>query len=503
MKEKILNLGNLFGAICFSIVAIVFFFSVNKTYPFIAQIAALVVVFALCTFLCAFRNKKHLKKLFDAEPRKLYIACALIMLTVQLVLVIGINFMPRTDASHLDKICRNFVDGNDDLYYGLDIFHYNYLERYSNQWGIFLLQSLIYKISVFLTGGISINLLPLITVFLMQLSYFILYKITGLVFQSQKRRNVCIAMMTLCPVLYVYSCVFYTDTLSMPILLGAVYFALCAVKSTGKRSTALYILGAALCTSVGYYIKGNVGIIAVALFIYFAFKINYKRVLALVVATAVSFMLVGNAISSAMKAVGAVNDESIEKYSFPMVHWVMMGLNGRGGYNDEDFLYTFGIDGVEEKKEADILRIKERIEEYGFGGFLAHLGKKIQYTWYGGTYQSTVQFAFAEQDLFTDFFSKSYVYFTWCFLFQATMILLMLFSFIGGFIRKKTDRISAIRLMELGLFLFLLIWETRSRYMLNMLPLYFIIAADGAARFKEFLGIISKKRTKHVKTVAQ
>ncbi len=497
MKEKILNLGNLFGAICFSIVTLVFFFSINKTYPIYAQLFVLVVSLGLCAFLCLNRNRKHLKKLFDANPKKLYTICALVMFAVQLMLVIFINFAPRTDASHLNIICRNFANGNSDLYYGLDIFHYNYLERYSNQWGIFLIQSAIYKISIALTGDISINLLPIINVGLMQLSYFLMFKISGVVFESHRRRNIATVILTFCPVLYVYSCVFYTDTLSMPLLLSAVYLALCAVKSKGKKATILYILGSALCTAVGYYIKGNVAIVAVALLIYFALKINIKRVLALALATVVSFVLVGNTITMTMKSIEAIDESTLDKYSFPMVHWVMMGLNGSGGYNDEDFLYTFGVDGVEAKKEANVIRIKERIEQYGVLGLLRHFGRKIQYTWYGGAYQSTIQFALTEGDAFTRFFSNSMIYIVWCFVFQATMILMMLCSFIGGFIRKKTDRISALRLMELGLFLFLLIWETRSRYMLNMLPLYFIIASDGCIRFKDFLYyMLSKKKKK-------
>ena len=55
----------------------------------------------------------------------------------------------------------------------------------------------------------------------------------------------------------------------------------------------------------------------------------------------------------------------------------------------------------------------------------------------------------------------------------------MLLSFIYGAVHSRKKPVSLIRLSIFGLALFLLIWETRSRYLVNFLPLMFIICADG------------------------
>ncbi len=486
MKEKILNLGNWVGAVCFAAVAVIFFFWQNKSYPIIVQLLALLLLPLLFVGVIKLRNNTTIRNVLESQPKNVYIFCACFMLTIQLILVIGINFVPITDASHIDKICYNFVTGNEDLYAGLDIYHRNYLERYSNQWGIFLAQSFIYKLSYMLTGEVHRTLLPLVNVILMQVSYFLTYKIAGLVFHRKKQVIMSVIVLTACPVLYVYSCVFYTDTLSMPLMLSAIYFGILAVNVKTRKSAALYIALSSVSTAIGYLIKGNIAILAVAFLIYMLFKSGIKRFMTYLVAIILSFVIATSGISSVMKQTGAVTDEGVEKYSFPVTHWVMMGLYGRGGYNDEEFRYTFFIEGKDAKREANIEVIKNRLSDMGVSGFLMHLVKKINYTWYGGAYQSTTQFLKSEQDSITSFFENSGVYRVWCFLFQSSLILLMLCSFVSGAVNKKTNEMALLRLAQLGLFLFLLIWETRSRYMLNLLPMYIIIAVDGANVFEQF-----------------
>lgn len=499
MKERLLNAGNYIGAVCFSIVALIFFFAGTGVYPIAAQLIALPVSVAVLALLTRLLDKKAVQRFFEIPPWKLYAFCALFMLAIQLTLVFSINFMPRTDASHMHKICLNFVNGENDLYSGLDLYHKNYLDRYSNQWGIFLIQSLIYKISVALTGVVSRTLLPFLNVLLMQLSYFLTYKISGLIFDERKQKPLSVIILMACPVLYVYSCVFYTDTLGMPLLLGAIYFGLKA-KRSGDKKVVIYTVASALCIAVGYSVKGNIAIIAVAFFIYMFLRMSFKRFIAFLLAAVICLASVSVGTKGIMKGLGVITDESLEAYSFPFTHWVMMGLNGRGGYNADDFQLTFHTEGYEAKKQMNMDEIEKRIDDMGLSGMLLHLGKKIKYTWYGGAYQSTNQFALSEKDSATEFFESSGVYLVWCFLFQSMLIILMLISFWAGAVRKRLDSVCLLRLIELGMFLFLLIWETRSRYMINLLPIYILIAADGAWQLKVLVDRFVKRKTEIKKT---
>ena len=62
------------------------------------------------------------------------------------------------------------------------------------------------------------------------------------------------------------------------------------------------------------------------------------------------------------------------------------------------------------------------------------------------------------------------------------MIIVSLFA-----IKKPEKNETILRLSIFGLFLFLLIWETRSRYLVNYLPVMQIISFIGIERLYEFL----------------
>lgn len=483
MKEKILNLGNIIGAVCFTAVAVIFFFTPTGVAN---RLIGLITVAALGLVFIYSRKIRPLRYLGQITPERVYRLGAVIMLIIQAAQVAITEYIPITDASHLDIICRNFVNGNDNIYSGLDIYHQHYLERYSNQWGIFLLQSALYKASALLGGGIKRAVLMAVNILAFQLSYYLTYKTAQLVFKKEKQKTLAVLLMVMCPVMYAYTCVFYTDTLSMPFSMLTLYFAVRAIKETDRRRFLIFTLISAFSAAAGYSLKGSVAVIGVAAVIYMLFKSGIKRTAVYLTAFVIAFLSVNTAVSQIMYSTGAVTEEGVEEYGFPMTHWVMMGLKGRGGYNEEEFRYTFEISGQEEKKEANIEAIKNRLEDYGISGTLNHIYKKIQYTWEGGTYQSTKQFENSPDGIFKGFFSSSYIFMSACFAFQCVIILFMLFSFWGGALKKSTDEICLMRIAQLGIFLFLLIWETRSRYMLNVLPVYFLIACDGAESFGDF-----------------
>ena len=82
-----------------------------------------------------------------------------------------------------------------------------------------------------------------------------------------------------------------------------------------------------------------------------------------------------------------VSEEETYTRQIPYSHWIMMGLNGDGGYNDNDALYTQSFPNIDEKKAATVSEIKKRISDYGFTGLINHLtNKAVHNTWGDGTY---------------------------------------------------------------------------------------------------------------------
>ena len=177
----------------------------------------------------------------------------------------------------------------------------------------------------------------------------------------------------------------------------------------------------------------------------------------------------------------------------PYTHWVMMGMSkeGEGGYLWEDLKYTLSFETKEERKNANILEIKKRLNNFGVDGYAKFLLNKASMTWGDGTYfapqklnRQPVRTTVLHQIVLPD--SKYYkYYYNFCFSFQFLFLIAMIFKNIINFQETKIDKINFVNLAIFGLFLFLLLWETRSRYIVNFIPLFVLIISSTNINFKK------------------
>ena len=71
----------------------------------------------------------------------------------------------------------------------------------------------------------------------------------------------------------------------------------------------------------------------------------------------------------------------------------------------------------------------------------------------------------------------------------------VLLSVVCTFLRKGEIReIQAVQLAVFGLFLFLLIWETRSRYLVNFVPLFILLGIDGGQEAARYLKTVFREK---------
>ena len=127
--------------------------------------------------------------------------------------------------------------------------------------------------------------------------------------------------------------------------------------------------------------------------------------------------------------------------------------------------------------------IKDRIHNYGFTGMIDHLKQKINYTWSDGTYYSIrklIREPLMENNPYADYIighqNKYFIYFS-----QISHLTLIGLMLIGAFrlLRTKDTFESILTITIIGVFLFLLLWETRSRYLVLYLPVFLVLAAYG------------------------
>ena len=163
-----------------------------------------------------------------------------------------------------------------------------------------------------------------------------------------------------------------------------------------------------------------------------------------------------------------------------------MGLEGSGGYNGDIYWMTASVEGKNEKIAVDREFIRKRLGEYRVVGMGCHLKAKLLFTWGDSVY-------FAPEKLKRDPLQESPLHpwvlydganygrtYRYCSAVHWLLLMGVLLSVIRNFLEKGEGReAQAMQIALFGLFLFLLIWETRSRYLVNFVPVFILLSIDG------------------------
>ena len=172
-------------------------------------------------------------------------------------------------------------------------------------------------------------------------------------------------------------------------------------------------------------------------------------------------------------------------YTIPHSHWVMMGLNGLGGYNDDDYQnITLQYPDKASRQRANIEEIIRRVEEKGVDGMVTHLKNKLSFIFSEGTFGACYKLdrAVVRPNGLHEYIIYLGSRFEILGNFSLGLFLSMLvFIAIGAVnaIRKKDTSATMPSLSLIGIIMFLLMWEARSRYILNFLPIFIILAVFG------------------------
>ncbi|MBQ8996042.1 MAG: hypothetical protein IJ091_09515 [Oscillospiraceae bacterium] len=287
--------------------------------------------------------------------------------------------------------------------------------------------------------------------------------------------------------LLIYVPIYYTDTLTLPYPIIGFYLWLKAKEEmgTGKMGKApIYAVLMAALLGVGAVLKLSVLFFLIAAAVDGLVSISFKRGVVLVIAILVVgiglYMLLNQAcLDSNM----VVSDE--EGCYIPKLHWVMMGLQGKGNYYDPDYQLTLS---VPEEGRDELVRtmIRIRLENYGFKGMMDHLYRKISFVWSEGTYYSSLKIdrdrnGVSWIDTYVNWTGSQFTpYAEYC----QGLLFLNYISFVvaAGTIvlsKPKRNQLLTVALISIfGVFLFECIWEARSRYIFNYLPVFLTVTCS-------------------------
>lgn len=283
-----------------------------------------------------------------------------------------------------------------------------------------------------------------------------------------------------------YSSITYTDTVTLPYPIMIVLLWLKARNYWRKGQfslTLLYFCALSAFAALGSVLKITVLIVWVAVAIDLIVLMCGKGRLRIALAGlgVLCFILFSGLWFTR-------NSMMLPKYNYkqdgiPYTNWIMMGLQGQGGYNDSDYQAVLSLPDVATRKQYIKDETSNRIEFMGPIGLIQHIGDKLSYTFGDGTYvapdklnRSSVQPSPLHN--FVIYTEPGFKYFAYIsFGINTTMLLFMMIASFKSLWRGNNS-ITFIRVAVFGLSLFLMIWETRSRYLINFLPLFLLCAAE-------------------------
>lgn len=313
--------------------------------------------------------------------------------------------------------------------------------------------------------------------------------------------------------LYLYAPIVYTDTLSMPFPLLTVYFWIIAREAARKGKTVKALLLSAcigLWAAAGYLLKpvGAIGLAAIFVETLWSCtslksvdrnKVHFLngrwgRIAALAVSVLV-FAAGWQGFRWYMEEAGYTKTIPSDK-TFPYTHWVAMGMNkpwveggtsdGYGGFSGPDVVSIKEFPTYRQKVVETKRRIRTRLNAFGNRGYAVFLLQKLEWTWTDGTFYVPEKLGREPVTLYPihkyilnskQVDNRSYLAYSQ--VVHGGMMLMICLGSISLLTGRMHPLYRVLGLMCLGLMFFLLLWETRSRYLTFLIPVFAIMAAAG------------------------
>ena len=457
------------------------------------------------------KNKTRLikRKLTDSthQTRIIILISAAAMLVLQLLAAYFLAAKPTTDLEIINKYALSFAKtGNFDLIQKNASDGFVYMIRYPNNLALMFFLSFLYRIDYLLTGYVSNYIAAILNTFAINASVLM----TALLAQKLFGNKKALMTMLLCALFvpyYTFTPYFYTDTLSMPFFVGALYLFFSALRSQTKYKKYVMMAVSGAVTLLGFKMKGSVAILLAVALVYLLLKLGIKKFACFALSLVVGFGSMYAVWTTAYKASNIITEEQSDRYEFPATHWIMMGLKGYGTYTLSDSKYTQRFESKKEKTDATLEIIWGRIEKRNnetdgkrhIDNMFDHLCKKAVWTWEDGTYyishhiETPLHKTNALHSFVLNKGDNHFIYYAYCCGFQLFLILMMTLSAIRAIIKPEINEKVLLRGVVFTIFVFLLIWETRSRYLYNFTPVFILLAVDGLDVIKDTVCFVKNR----------
>lgn len=318
----------------------------------------------------------------------------------------------------------------------------------------------------------------------------------------------------------------YTDTITMvfPIIMLYVYIE---IKENASNSTKrnLLIFIESMLLVIGTLIKPTVIILMIAIVIIEILNLkkhttsaNIKNGIIVVILIILGCSLPYGGYSYLKdKTVGSlITEEEYNKNSIPFTHFLMMGMQEQkeesevkgknnifyGTYSSDDKNATKSVIGHKEKKKFNMQVVKQRLNNFGFLGYLKFLYNKANWilsdgTFFYGCEGKWIYKYYNESDIakhaqqFINIDSDKYQNIT-ANIMQTAWILVIVGLIFSKNKKDDNNYINISKFAIIGIVLFIMLFEGRSRYLINYIPIFILVGTYGLDNLNKIIDLYKK-----------
>ena len=411
----------------------------------------------------------------------------------------NVIFQPGWDAGVVVEASRKMVDGELDAYN-------NYYSLHPNNLLITCIYAFVFKVNCaygIFNGENEIMALVSFLCLIQTITAYVVFKVMQDIIPSSYAVwitwGVYLVFMGAVPWILVP----YTD--SPVVIIPIAIFALYLQQKKEKRIRNWIWIGCLMFA--GYYIKPQTVIIGIAIILIEAIKsLNRNKTENLIFLKKISVCIIAFGICGNVHQNFIIPNTGFElnkELELGAEHMFMMGQNAEqnGVYSQDDVMFSMSIATKKERKEANKEKAKERIltmlEE---NTFVNHIQKKALVNFNDGTFAWGKEGEFIKTEysnrnqLISPFLKKviypSGEYRHYISTIKQMMWLVILFSGMGIVLLLKSnfpkkEEIVIISLAVIGMFLFVMLFEARARYLYTYIPFLVILASIGYCKIRE------------------
>jgi hypothetical protein len=472
----------LFLALIFVDKRIKYFSPLNCSVPNIVLVL-IGVVPILVLLIFGSRIKRFINKFTARECKMLLVIAGIVLYIIQLYIIYNTYYQAGWDCGMIaemsEKLARGELMIRDSGYYS------SYLSQNPHQAFIVFILTVIKKVSnhfgtqdmyyfSVMVGALSVNM----TCILLTLAV-----------KNMKGRYPAALTFIIAVVFLAFSpqsTVPYTDVYAMVFNAAILYLYTC------KEKKLKWIL-IAIVAFIGYHIKATVMICFIAIGICEFLKCNrtnfLKRFFIAVFLVFVSGFVSGLIVQYGINYIGFEPDKDA---AFTPTHYAMMGLNDvtTGVWYEEDVNYSASFDNISDRQRGNVKIIGERLREKGLLGLLAFEFRKLLMNYNDGSFyfwkeggavlwKSDPPNHTASKLLRFYYFRQHNKIMNHVLQTQWLMVLMLASIAAWSFIKVNCDGEFILAVTIIGITMFTLMFEGRSRYLILYTPYYLVLAVIG------------------------